>query len=41
MVCCDSCGVDVSNIGKHIRRGRCVFQHIRKAERIAQRMKIR
>lgn len=39
MVSCPKCGVDVSNIGDHLRRRRCSVQHIRKAERLAQRMR--
>jgi hypothetical protein len=38
MVSCPKCGVDVSNLGKHLRRKRCEMQHIRKAER--ERMKL-
>lgn len=39
MVFCVKCGVDVKNLGDHLRRKRCSVQHIRKAERVAQRLK--
>lgn len=35
MVSCPKCGVEVSKLGKHLRRKRCEMQHIRLSERIA------
>jgi hypothetical protein len=30
MPLCGKCGIFVNNIGKHVMRGRCKLQHIRK-----------
>jgi len=31
---CDKCMVLVSNLGRHLRRDRCQYQHIRKMRRL-------